>query len=75
MMVIEKLHIDYEAEYREIIDVLKKNGGEMAYRDLNEKLADRFEGIRLRLKTMKEKGLVDFDGVVPSFNSVIRITP
>ena len=65
--------IDTEAEQKEIIDVLKNNGGEMDYKALNEALADRFEGIRLRLKTMKEKGLVSFEGVVPSFNSKISL--
>ena len=65
--------IDHEAEYKEIIEVLKNNGGEMDYKSLNETLANKFEGIRLRLKTMKEKGLVNFDGVVPSFDSKITI--
>ena len=51
--------IDYEAEYEEIKRVLKEHGGKLDYRTLNEILADKFEGIRLRLKTMKEKGLVE----------------
>ncbi len=66
--------INAKAEYQEILEVLKKNGGEMEYKALNEALADRFEGIRLRLKTMKEKGLVNFDGVVPSFSSKITLS-
>ena len=66
-------HIDYEAEYEEIMNVLKEHGGELDYKTLNETLADKFEGVRLRLKTMKEKGLVDFEGVVPSFNSKIKL--
>ena len=66
--------IDYESEYEEIIKVLQEHGGELGYKRLNEILADKFEGIRLRLKTMKEKGLVDFEGIVPSFNSTIRLT-
>ena len=65
--------IDHEAEYEEILEVLRGNGGEMDYKTLNEILANKFEGIRLRLKTMKEKGLVNFDGVVPSFNSIITL--
>lgn len=65
--------IDHESEYEEILEVLRNNGGEMDYKKLNETLAHKFEGIRLRLKTMKEKGLVNFEGVVPSFNSVILI--
>lgn len=65
--------IDHEAEYELILDVLRNNGGEMDYKTLNETLADKFEGIRLRLKTMKDKGLVNFEGVVPSFDSKIKI--
>ena len=65
--------IDEQAEYNEIISVLKEHNGELDYKTLNEILADKFEGIRLRLKTMKEKGLVNFDGVVPSFNSIIKL--
>jgi hypothetical protein len=65
--------IDQEAEYEEILEVLRNKGGEMDYKTLNEILANKFEGIRLRLKTMKEKGLVNFEGVVPSFNSIISL--
>jgi len=65
--------IDYESEYEEIVKVLQEHEGELDYKTLNETLADKFEGIRLRLKTMKEKGIVDFEGVVPSFNSIIRL--
>ncbi|MFQ5977601.1 MAG: hypothetical protein ACE5OZ_05685 [Candidatus Heimdallarchaeota archaeon] len=65
--------IDHEAEYREIIQALKDHGGELDYKTLNEILADRFEGVRLRLKTMKDKGLVEFEGAVPSFGAKIRL--
>ncbi len=65
--------IDYESEYKEIIKVLKEHKGEIEYKTLNEILADKFEGIRLRLKTMKEKGLVEFEGIVPSFDCKIRL--
>ncbi|NHJ46890.1 MAG: hypothetical protein FK733_03795 [Asgard group archaeon] len=67
-------HIDYEAEYKEIVKVLEEHGGELDYKTLNEILANKFEGVRLRLKTMKEKGIVDFEGIVPSFNSKIQLT-
>jgi hypothetical protein len=53
--------IDHEAEYEAILEVLRNNDGEMDYKTLNETLANKFEEIRLRLKTMKEKGLVNFD--------------
>ena len=65
--------IDHEAEYAEIVSVLKEHNGELDYKTLNEILANKFEGVRLRLKTMKDKGLVEFEGVVPSFDSVIKL--
>ena len=65
--------IDAEEEYAEIISVITEHGGTIDYKTLNESLGDKFEGVRLRLKTMKEKGLVNFDGVVPSFNSTISL--
>ena len=43
----------------------------MDYKKLNEVLASKFE--RLRLKTMKEKGLVTFEEAIPSFNSTIKL--
>ena len=67
-------HIDYETEYKEIMNVLEEHGGELDYKTLNEILANKFEGVRLRLKTMKEKGMVEFEGIVPSFNSKIKLT-
>ena len=66
-------HIDYEAEYEEIMQVLKEHDGELDYKTLNEILANKFEGVRLRLKTMKQKGMVDFEGLIPSFDSVIKL--
>ena len=65
--------INAEAEYAEIISVIKEHGGSIDYKTLNERLGDKFEGVRLRLKTMKEKGLVHFEGVVPSFDSTISV--
>ncbi len=53
--------IDAEEEYAEIISVITEHGGTIDYKTLNESLGDKFEGVRLRLKTMKEKGLVNFD--------------
>lgn len=66
--------IDHEAEYNEIVNVLEGHGGELDYKTLNEILQDKFEGVRLRLKTMKEKGIVEFEGIIPSFNSKIKLT-
>ena len=65
--------IDAEEEYAEIINVITEHGGTIDYKTLNESLGDKFEDVRLRLKTMKEKGLVNFEGVVPSFDSTISL--
>ncbi len=65
--------IDHKAEYEAIIEVLKEHDGELDYPTLNEILADKFEGVRLRLKTMKDQGIVDFEGVVPSFDAKIKL--
>ena len=58
---------------QKIVDTLKEHGGSMPYKELNELLANEFEGVRLLLKTMKDEGIVDFDGIVPSFSSVITL--
>ncbi len=65
--------IPIEEEYKEILNTIKEAGGEIKYKELNEILGDKFEGVRLRLKTMKEKGMVDFEGMVPGFSAIISI--
>ena len=65
--------MDHEAEYIEILGVIREHGGEMEYKVLNEILSERFEGVRLRLKTMKDKKLVDFEGMVPGFSAIIKL--
>lgn len=62
-----------EAEESFIMEVLKKAGGEMKFKALNEACAQEFEGARLFLKTMKGKGLVDYEGIIPAFDGTIRL--
>ncbi len=52
---------------------LSENKGEMGFKELNEKCADKFEGCRIILKKLKEQGLVSFDGVVPAFGAKIKL--
>ena len=66
--------IDAEAEYEEIVAVLKEHGGSLDYKTLNNIVSEKYEGVRLRLKTMKDKGIVDFEGMVPSFSGIINLT-
>ena len=65
--------IDHEEEYREILGVLREHDGELDYKTLNDILSAKFEGVRLRLKTMKDKELVDFEGMVPGFSAIIKL--
>ena len=45
----------------------------MPYKEINEILSHKFEGVRLVLKVMKDKEIVDFDGIVPSFSGMITL--
>lgn len=48
-----------------------ENGKSISYKKLQDICADEFEGVRLILKKLKGKNLVDFDGMIPGFSSVI----
>ncbi|QEE14553.1 hypothetical protein DSAG12_00366 [Promethearchaeum syntrophicum] len=48
-----------------------ENGKSISYKNLQDLCADEFEGVRLILKKLKGKNLVDFDGIIPGFSSVI----
>ena len=61
-------------EEKFIYDKLKENDGKLGYKALQELCADEFEGVRLILKKMKEKGLVSYDGVIPGFSAEIILT-
>ena len=54
-----------------IINKLKENGGTLNYRKLQELCENEFEGVRLVLKKLKDKGLVDYEGMIPGFSAEI----
>ena len=56
-----------------LLNTIKKNGNKMGYKELNEICGERFEGVRLILKKLKEAGYVNFDGMIPSFSSTIEL--
>jgi len=60
-------------EERFIINKLKDNEGVLNYKGLQDYCADEFEGVRLILKKLKEKGVVDYDGVIPGFSAEITL--
>lgn len=59
-------------EEKFIYDILAERG-KIGYKELQELCAEEFEGVRLILKKMKEKGIVLFDGMIPGFSSEIEL--
>jgi len=57
-----------------IIEKLKENDGNINYRKLQDLCAEEFEGVRLILKKLKEKGFVDYEGIIPGFSAQIVLT-
>ena len=56
-----------------IIDLLKDNGNKMNYKDIQKACENEFEGVRLFLMALKEKGYVFFVVVIPGFSSEIEL--
>ncbi len=66
--------MDLTHEEQFILDALKVKGGVMNYKQLQDTCANEFEGVRLILKKLKEKKLVDFEGgAVPGFSAQIKL--
>ncbi|MHA1149714.1 MAG: hypothetical protein ACTSR8_15875 [Promethearchaeota archaeon] len=63
--------VELSEEERFIFDKLKENGGKIAYKELQILCEDKFEGVRLILKKMKEKGIAEYEGMIPGFSSEI----
>ncbi len=64
---------DLTHEEKFIIDKLKDSGGKLNYKELQNHCADEFEGVRLILKKLKGKGIVDYEGVIPGFSAEINL--
>ena len=56
-----------------IIEKLKENGGKLNYKELQNLCQDKFEGVRLILKKLKEKTIVDYEGMIPGFSAEIEL--
>ncbi|MHA1914390.1 MAG: hypothetical protein ACW986_10700 [Promethearchaeota archaeon] len=64
---------DITIEEKFIVEKLQEEGGKIAYKRLQELCEDEFEGVRLILKKLKEKGIVDYEGVIPGFSAEITL--
>jgi hypothetical protein len=60
-------------EEKFIIEKLKEKGRKLNYKDLQTLCQDEFEGVRLILKKLKEKGFVDYEGMIPGFSAEIEL--
>ncbi|MFX0041021.1 MAG: hypothetical protein ACFFCY_07095 [Promethearchaeota archaeon] len=56
-----------------IIEKLKEKGGKLNYKELQILCEDQFEGVRLILKKLKEKGIVNYEGMIPGFSAEIEL--
>ena len=56
-----------------IITKLKENDGKLNYKELQTLCQDEFEGVRLILKKLKEKGIVEYEGMIPGFSAEIEL--
>ena len=65
-----------EEKYEIIKNYIKENGEDgkkIVYKALQILCEEDFEGVRLTLKSMKQDGILDFDGMIPGFASVIEL--
>ena len=60
-------------EEKFIIEKLKENGGKLNYKELQNLCQDEFEGVRLILKNLKEKTIVDYEDMIPGFSADITL--
>jgi hypothetical protein len=56
-----------------IIKKLEKNGGNLNYKELQTFCQEEFEGVRLILKKLKEKKIVNYEGVIPGYSAEIEL--
>ncbi|MHA1377977.1 MAG: hypothetical protein ACTSRG_06310 [Candidatus Helarchaeota archaeon] len=55
-----------------LLKILNDNQGKMSYKELNKICAEKFEGVRLVLKKLKDTGYVYYEGIIPGFDSIIE---
>jgi len=65
------VEISHEEQF--ILDAIKAKGGSVSYKKLQDLCANEFEGVRLILKKLKDKTLVEYDGTIPGFSAQIKL--
>ena len=70
----KRTQMEFSNEERFIVDKLQEKADKtLNYKILQSLCEEKFEGVRLILKKLKEKGVVDYEGEIPMFNSNIRL--
>jgi len=64
---------EFSYEEKFIVEKLKEKEGKLKYRELQALCENQFEGVRLILKKLKEKGIVDYEGMIPGFSAEIEL--
>jgi len=64
---------ELSVEEKFIIQKLKENDGKLNYKELQTMCQEEFEGVRLILKKLKEKTIIDYEGVIPGFSAEIQL--
>ncbi len=65
------MELSHEEKF--IVEKLKENEGKLKYKELQTLCEEEFEGVRLILKKLKEKGIVDYEGMIPEFSAEIEL--
>ncbi len=70
----EKLLLkDLTSDERFILYKLEEHKDKLDYKTLMSYCEEKFEGLRLILKKLKEKGILEYDGAIPNFTSEIKL--
>ena len=65
---------DLSIEEEFIVKKLDENGGRLNYKVLQTLCQEEFEGVRLILKKLKDKEIVNYEGVIPGYSAEIELT-
>ena len=66
--------MDLTDDEKFLLKTLKDNNGTMGYKELNNICGEHFEGVRLVLKKLKGLGFVKYEGMMPMFDSIIKLS-
>ncbi|MHA2287401.1 MAG: hypothetical protein ACXABG_01315 [Promethearchaeota archaeon] len=64
---------DLSIEEKFIIKKLEEKGGKLNYKELQTLCQEEFEGVRLILKKLKEKMIVNYEGIIPGYSAEIEL--